>query len=205
VRCLQDVRQSGGPTPVIMKALKTIAAIALFAAAASASAQHRHPGYLYPGDTGLYLSADVGSSSQSGPSPAATKARAAGLTLGYNINRQWALETTILDLGQRAETVPGFGLLNWTSQAASVSAVARVELPHNLDLSAKLGVASTTIDIAGLGTTGTVSGTGWVLGLGADYRLNRHWSVKSNIDTYADFAGSTDPMTVVTVGLKYRF
>lgn len=188
-----------------MKTLKTITAIALFAAAAGASAQHRHPGYLYPGDTGLYVSADVGSSSQSGPSPAATKGRAAGLTLGYNINRQWAFETTVLDLGQRYDTVPGLGLINWTSQAASVSAVARVEIPHNLDLSAKLGIASTTIDIAGLGTTATVSGTGWVLGLGADYRLNRHWSVRTNFDIYPDFAGSTDPMTVVTVGLKYRF
>lgn len=182
-----------------MNTLKTLLAAALMAAAASASAGYRYS------DVGPYVSVDAGMSSQSGVDVATSDQSSTGLTLGYNFDRDMGVELTFMDLGKRTDSAYGVGTISWASKATSVSAVARAELMHDVEFSAKLGVAQTSLDATNGTQSGTISGTSLVLGAGADYRFDRHWSVKANLDVYPNFGGSSEPMGVVTVGLKYRF
>lgn len=182
-----------------MKTMKSLLAAALVTAAFSASA-----GYQYS-DVGPYVSIDAGISSQSGVDVATSEQGATGVTLGYNIDRQMGVELTAMDLGRRTDSAYGVGTVSWSSKATSISAVARAELLNNVEFSAKLGLANTRLNATNGSQSGSLSATGLVVGVGADYRFDRHWSVKANLDVYPSFAGSSDPMGVVSVGLKYRF
>lgn len=182
-----------------MTTLKTILAAALISAAASASAS------TLDSDIGPYVSVNAGVSSQNGVSAATSDQRSTGFTLGYNFDRKRSVELTHVGLGTRTDFVYGLRPISWTSKATSVSAVVRAELMSNVDFSGQIGIAQTSLDATIGPQSRTLSKTSIVIGAGADYRFDRHWSVKTNLDLYPDFAGSSALMRVVTVGLKYRF
>ena len=193
------MRRRGVITEIILNILKTILALSLATAAATASAGYRQS------DVGPYVSVDAGISSQAGVDVATSEQRAAGLTVGYNFDREFGAELSTYDLGTRQITASRVGTIYWASKVTSVSATVRSELIQNIEFSAKAGLAATSLRATNGSVSGTLSGTGAVIGLGADYRFDRQWSLKANLDMYSDFAGSTDAMSTVTVGVKFRF
>lgn len=182
-----------------MNFVKSLLALSLATAAATASAGYRHS------DVGPYVSVDAGISSQAGVDVATSEQRATGLTVGYNFDRDMGAELSVLDLGQRQMTGTSVGAVNWTSKVTSVAATVRSELMRNVEFSAKAGIASTSLSATNGSASASTSSTGVVVGVGADYRFDRNWSIKANLDMYPNFAGSSDTMSTVTVGVKYRF
>ena len=86
-----------------------------------------------------------------------------------------------MDLGKRTDSAYGVGTVSGSSKATSISAVARAELLNNVEFSAKLGLANTRLNATNGSQSGALSATGLVVGVGADYRFDRHWSVKSQL------------------------
>lgn len=178
---------------------KTFLALALTAAATVAIAGPEHPG------VGPYVSIDAGLSTQAGVETTASDKDAMGVAIGYNFDRTFGVELSHFDLDSRRLSYPGVGIIDWTSKATAVAATLRTEVNQDVELSAKVGIASTSLTASSGGASAKLSHTGLVFGVGAEYRLDRNWSVKGGIDVYPDFAGSTDTMSTATVGVKYRF
>lgn len=182
-----------------MNLLKSIVAAALVTAAASSFAAYPNS------DVGPYVSIDTGLATQAGMSTATSTKRTYGVTAGYNFDSELGAEVTFIDLGQRQLTSGSLGTISWNSSAASIAATVRSELMHNVEVSGKLGLASTSIDLSLCSASASTVKAGLLVGVGADFRFDRKWSVKTTLDVYPNFAGTNQSMSLVTVGVKYRF
>ncbi len=172
----------------------------LLAAAALCAVVSAHAGPRM--DLGPYILTEVGHSHQSAMPSASDEATSMGVTLGVQLDRHFAVETSMQSLGKRAL---GDGGTKARWEAVSVSAVGRMPLMQGLDAVGKLGVARTSVSERMAGVDAGIAHTGFVVGAGVDYSLNRNWTVRTMLDVMPDFAGSGHAVQNVSVGLKYRF
>lgn len=175
--------------------LKTVLAATALCAAAVVHAGPRM-------DLGPYVLLEAGHSRQSGMASSQDEKTSSGLTFGVQLDRTWAVETSLKSFGDRVVATDG-STGRW--DAVSMAAVARTPLSKDLDLVGKVGVARTSISARVRGMDAGVSDTGFVAGAGVDYKLDRNWTVRATYEVMPDFAGSNEPLQNVSVGLKYRF
>lgn len=182
-----------------MKFVKAVIALSLVAASAAASAGYQDSGI------GPYVAIDAGVSSQAGVDVVASDQAAVGVTIGYNFDRTIGAELSFQDFDRRQLPAGGLGVVSWKSKATSIAAVGRMELSREFDLFAKAGIASTSLNVTNGQASASVSNTGVLVGIGAEYRFDRNWSVRGGLDLYPDFGGSAETMSTATIGVKYRF
>lgn len=177
---------------------KTLLALALVAAASAASAQYRSI------DAGPYVALEGGVSMQNGVDADTSDQGSTSAALGYSFGSGFGVEASFADFGSRQE-MSRAGMLSWKSSATSVALVGARDVFENFGITAKLGVARTTADASLGGATEKVSGTGLLLGIGVQYRMDRNWTLRGGLDSYRDFVGSGETINVVSGGVQYRF
>lgn len=182
-----------------LKTVLTAAALCVVAATASA---HQGPSAGPRMDQGPYVLVDVGHSQQSGMTSAVDEKTSTGVTFGVQLDRTWAVESSLKSFGSRVVASDGT-TGRW--DAVSVAAVARTPLTRDLDLLGKVGVSHSSISARVSGLDAGVSGTGFVVGAALDYKLDRNWTLRAAYEVMPDFAGTNEPLHNVSVGMKYRF
>jgi hypothetical protein len=158
----------------------------------------------------LYLALDGGLATHDEVDIAAGKKAGVSLTLGYELTPAVSVEVSARDLGKRELVDVDSGLgLSWRSKAVSAAAVLRTGLTSSVQLTGKVGLASTWVDATawadGDSAHERFRQTGPVFGVGLEGRLDRHFSWRANLDIYPDFAGSGTAMKTYSLGVAYRF
>lgn len=155
-----------------------------------------------------YVALDGGMSSHADLPSEVSDAGAGGITLGYDFNPEFSAELSALDLGSRGISA-GAEFLNWRSRAVTVSVVGRAAMWAGVQLTGKLGVASTFMDgvgyLDGEALKGTARSTSAVVGVGVEGAFSRDLSWRANVDLYPNFAGSQSTMNVLSLGIVHRF
>lgn len=117
--------------------------------------------------------------------------------LGYALTPYVSLEGTLADLG-RVDGGPG----RVRSKAGSVDVVGTLPLNTQLSVLGRIGAARVRTSTP----TGTDTGNGLKLGLGAEYALTPSVALRGEWERYRpDVFGDKPNIDQYTVGVKYRF
>jgi len=142
------------------------------------------------------------------------------LQLGYQINKNFAVEGGYVDLGKvtYAATVTG-GTLNVDVKSSgwNLAAVGILPLNEQFSLFGKLGAIHATTKLGAQGT-GVVSGwaepgkeSGWSAnyGLGASYNINKQVAIRAEYERFdslgGDNVGGKSDVDLFSVGVAYKF
>lgn len=109
---------------------------------------------------------------------------------GIDINKNLGVELGYADLGTHA---------NVDITGIYLAAVGKIPLNNKASLFGKLGFFSWEADYP----TGTSDGTDIMLGLGAQFNLNKNVDLKAEYTNYSDISGSDIDM--FSVGVVYKF
>jgi len=118
---------------------------------------------------------------------------------GYSYNKYIAGEIAYVDFGSANTSVPGISMKGY---AIGLDAVGSLPLGSGFSLFAKLGYASTNIEITG----GSSFGRGDVTyGIGAQYDVSSDWGVRLGYDNYR--VGDTNPKdsAYTSLGVLFKF
>ncbi|MDC8787084.1 porin family protein [Roseateles koreensis] len=160
-------------------------------------------------DTGYYVGGEIGrsntdlSSAQS-PAPSLEKRDTSyGIHGGYQFNQYFGTELSLNALGKHK-----IGDTEAKTTVISLDAIGRLPVNDQFSLFGRLGVAHLDRDFKGLSTIDGGNSTGLKVGLGADYALDKNWSLRTEVTRYnnAPTAGLYDKtLDTWTVGVNYRF
>ncbi|WIV96780.1 porin family protein [Kinneretia aquatilis] len=184
-------------------ALASISALALALGAASGAARAASSG-----DSGFYLSGDLGQSRNNLSSPTspavATDKRGTiyGIGGGYQFNKHFATELSVQRLGTH-----GIGSTESKTTAYSLDAIGRLPVSDKFAVYGRLGASHLDRKFSGIDGQ-NAHGVGFKLGLGAEYALDKNWSLRTELTRYnkAPVASTYgEHMNTWTAGVKYRF
>lgn len=145
----------------------------------------------------MYVTGTVGQSNIRGTGLSDHRDTAAGLGLGWQLNKNWAAELGYTHLGKFSD--PGLSAKGESYQA---SVVGSYEVAPKVSLFGRLGVARTSLDVSG---GDNYHKTTALYGVGAQYQFTPQWAGTLEVDQYHKFAGSDSKLNTVTAGLKYSF
>lgn len=168
-------------------ALAAVAAAALFAATSSFA--QAPEGYT------LYAEGNMGHSVVENAVGPKTRI-AVGLTAGMQLAPRVAVEVSLQDLGRR-----GDGALTEKARATSVAVVGELPYSERISFLGKAGLAHTEIT----SSASDMSKTSALVGAGVAYHLDKRAALRGMVTVYPDFAGSSESLTQVSLGLKYAF
>jgi OOP family OmpA-OmpF porin len=168
-----------------MKKILTIAALAVASLASSAMAE------------GFYVNGNVGQSDISATSLDSHTDTSYGLAGGWQFNKNFAAELGYTNLGKYT----GVGA-SAKAEALQASIVGSYELAPKVSVFGRLGVADTSLDVAG---DQTYHKTSAVYGIGAQYQFTPKVAATLEFTQYDKFAGSESKLNNVAAGIKYSF
>jgi len=204
-----------------IKPLPSISFNRLFACAAlslAAIAAHADGRFYVGADVGSarqsvnYYSNNLFSSSAGTETSADANSTSWGAHAGYRFNHYVALELGYNDFGNI-----NVGSGSSTAKASDVQGSVLLGLPaaQNLDVYARLGLASTRIAISANGGNSTNREAAAVYGLGADYLFDANWAARLeftrvlnsnfNVNAGTNSYSIHSAASVISVGLGYRF
>ena len=118
---------------------------------------------------------------------------------GYSYNEYVGGELAYVDFGSADTSAPGISM---KGHAISLDAVGSLPLGKDFSLFAKLGFASTNVEITG----GSSSSKGDVTyGIGAQYNASRDWGVRLGYDNYRVGDTNTKDSAYTSLGVLFRF
>lgn len=175
-----------------MKKYVLVALLAVSASAAMAGPRS---------DTGPYISGSLSRATQPDIAPSDTTKSGGSVVLGMQVARDWAVEVGYNQLGSRS-----LGGENWQWEALTLSTVGRLDLSQSLSLVGKLGIARTAINAPeAFSTHMGLSQTGYVYGVGLDYKISKAWTTRVMLEKYPQFAGSDTDLHNASIGVQYKF
>jgi len=132
---------------------------------------------------------------------------AAQLFLGYRFNDTWAVEAGYADLAHGVNDDSSGGVSNpeeFHSKAFSLSVLGHVPATNRFSMYGKLGAAFWDMERSDPNGTNNhdENGTGVVIGLGADYQVNRNISLRAAWDHYHDMGSKDDDDDTANVGVS---
>jgi len=158
---------------------------------------------------GFYLGADLGQARNDLSSPTSPELRldktdtAYGLFGGYQFNKYFGAELSIHKLGQHR-----IGDSDAKTTAYSLDAIGRLPVNDKFAVYGRLGGAHYERDFSGLDGAGNQNSAGFKVGLGADYAINKDWSLRTELTRYnnlPDLGTYGRTMDAWNVGVSYRF
>lgn len=126
-----------------------------------------------------------------------------GILGGYQFNQYFATELTVNYLGKAR-----LGDSEAKTMSYSLDAIGSLPVNDKFSLFGRLGVAQNERDFKGVAQFDSQGNTGFKVGLGADYKLNKNWFVRTeltrynNVPTAGMFSNTIDTWNV---GVNYRF
>jgi len=172
------------------------ATLALALAAGSAFAQ----------ETGWYVGADIGQARNNLTSPTSPavgldkKDTAYGLHGGYQFNKYFATELGVTRLGTQK-----IGDNKSTTTAYSLDAIGRLPVSDKFSVYGRLGAAHMERNYSAASGN---HAAGFKVGLGADYAIDKNWSVRTELTRYNNVPTTStfgNTMDAWNVGVNYRF
>lgn len=145
-------------------------------------------------DMGGYVGVNVGSAKID--SPGFDSSTSFALLGGYAFNENFAAEVAYTNFGSES----GAGITS-KSSAMSISGVGSLPLNEQFSLFAKLGFASTTLEMLGLSTS--KSDLTW--GLGAQFNVNKQVGIRVGYDQYKVGSPISLNQKVASVGAVFKF
>jgi len=157
-----------------------------------------------PVQSGFYAGAGVGYSDTSMSAPAHASINGGGASLnfysGYRINQYAAVEFGYSHLGD-ARVHAGRIEAPLQGDLFSLSALGYYPLPHNVSVFGRAGVAERHLSFMGEGDTHTVA----VLGLGAEYQLNKTYAVRTELQYIPQYALGGSHLINAVASLNMKF
>ncbi|HEY6094774.1 MAG TPA: porin family protein [Gallionellaceae bacterium] len=117
---------------------------------------------------------------------------------GYSFNENFSAEIAYYDFGSQ-DLAPGFTL---KSSALSMSGVGFLPINEQFSLFAKLGFASTSLDLTGFSTE---SNTDFTYGFGGQINVNPQFAIRAGYDVYKVGSGVSVDQKLMSVGGLLRF
>lgn len=118
---------------------------------------------------------------------------------GYSFNEYIGAELAYVDFGSADTNVPGISM---KGNAVSLDAVGSLPLGNDFSLFAKLGYASTHIEISG-GTSSNKADVTY--GIGAQYKASKNWAVRLGYDNYRVGENNTKDSAYTNLGVLFMF
>jgi OOP family OmpA-OmpF porin len=146
-------------------------------------------------DTGLYVGAMIGQSDLEIDKDTAWKA-----SIGYQINRTFAVEAGYTNLGEVSETVAGV-TAEAEATAWEVIGLAKFPVANQLSLYGLVGIAMAEVEARVGGVSADDDSTELTFGFGAQYDFSRNMGVRAQWQRY----GADDDIDVISVGLVVKF
>lgn len=194
-----------------MKNGRWLVVVGLAAAAAAAPAAAQEQGIYLGGSGGYSQYREVCDTQQALLVPCDDNHTTWRAFTGYQFNRWFALEFGYADLGNAEGVGPGTSFTYKVRDAFDLSAVLLLPVADSLSVLARAGAfqARATLDVNTAGTTthAASSGGGWIIGLGAEYRLGPI-GVRAEWQHYKNVGGPAtgeDNIDVLSAGVLWRF
>ncbi|MBB4841830.1 OOP family OmpA-OmpF porin [Paucibacter oligotrophus] len=158
---------------------------------------------------GFYVGVDLGQSRNDLSSPTSPALRldktdtAYGIFGGYQFNKYFATELSVHKLGQQR-----IGDSDAKTSAYSLDAIGRLPVNDKFSVYGRLGGAHYERDFSGLDGAGNKISTGFKVGLGVDYAINKDWALRTELTRYnnlPDLGTYGRTMDSWNVGVSYRF
>lgn len=182
-----------------MKIKKVALAALLAAVPALATAQ----------DRGLYIGAGIGQSTVDvcGTPPAGFTCNDQSVAykgfIGYDVNRNFAVEGGYSYLGEVKATGPG-GSAKFTADGFEASALGILPLNGKFSLFGRAGLHYTTMKVSStIGLTADETETDLTFGFGGAYDFTKQLRLRAEWQRYMDVAG--EDVQVLGISLVYRF
>lgn len=173
-----------------MKLKNSLLVLAVLAASATAaSAAQETPSVYVEANAGISRVSLIGDVAKHKPS--------LGLTFGTQIDKTFGVEVSYTSFGSRG---------GMDFDALSIAGTARTNLIPSVDVYGKLGIARTSAYAGVDGTNVGVHDTGFVLGAGVEWSVDKNISLRTGFDVYPKYAGgNVGSLVNVNVGMKYKF
>ena len=184
-------------------ALASISALALALGTATGAA------VAAPGsNSGFYLSGDLGQSRNNLSSPTSPavgtdkRGTVYGISGGYQFNPHFATELSVQRLGTH-----GIGSSEAKTTAYSLDAIGRLPVNDKFSVYGRLGASHLDRKFSGIQAQDSHR-VGFKLGLGAEYALDKNWSLRTELTRYNKapvVSTYGEHMNTWTAGVKYSF
>jgi len=129
------------------------------------------------------------------------------VALGYQFVPQMGAEISYGAYGKASlGTLGGTVMGDWKASGFALSGIGALPLGNGFSLTAKLGIASTKLDISGTGRSAT--STNLAYGVGARYDFNRDVAMRLQYETLGDVGDSntgTTKLNLLSAGVVMRF
>ncbi len=146
---------------------------------------------VFAADSGGYAGVTLGRSKTDNPVAGTITTKdtdtVGGILLGYQFTKNWGAEVFYTSAGKLDYTDPGVGTVSGKANALGINAVGTAPISDAFSLYAKLGYASTKVDVSSNPADPTVVGErrGSVTGgVGALYNVSKDVGIRLGWDTY---------------------
>lgn len=147
-------------------------------------------------DTPFYAGVNVGSAEIDSTGFSSTTSF--GLLGGYTFNENVAAEVAYTNFGTKDL---GFGF-SYKSSALSISGVGSYPINEQFSVFAKLGFASTTLELTGFPSE---SKSDLTYGFGGQFNVNKQIGIRLGYDVYKVGSGTSVDQKVASVGAVFKF
>jgi OOP family OmpA-OmpF porin len=148
-------------------------------------------------DSGWYVGGNIGQSDVDELNATDTSFKVLG---GYQINRHFAVEAGYIDFGKATS-----GGTNFKGNAFELVGVGLLPLSNQFSLYGKLGFARTEGEGSNAFGSEKENSTEITYGFGVQYDLNRNIGIRGDWQIYPDVGDGRSDVTVLSVGVIYRF
>lgn len=130
--------------------------------------------------------------------------------IGYQFDPTWGVEAGYASLGKMSKDFTA-GRYQAKGDALFVSGIAHMLRYNNFSLIGRLTLSSAHLDadknnpkVAEFSQVTGSRKTSLGIGLGAEYRINQHWSANLDVDNFGQFSKKVNA-TLISVGATYHF
>lgn len=124
------------------------------------------------------------------------------VTGGYKFNKYFALEASLLQLGEFDDNIAPVWTLDF--DGFNTAAVGILPINEQFNLFAKAGIFmwNAQLSEAGFGTIGETDGTDINIGIGASYSFSKNWEASAQ---YQSFTLDDTDASNLSIGIQYNF